>query len=311
VSVDRFTLALARILRPVVPSRARPQLFRAYAAVLFPTTTCAGRLARAVGNAIRRHRILASYGAYRRSPVASMRYLAAGIELGNFTYDIANEAELAQVVAAALNTELTTVARYLEELRQDERLRSELGAKIRGHGRGRAVHFGRRAGWYAAVRVVRPRTVVETGIHDGLGSSVLLRALERNASEGAEGRLMSFDILPTVGWLVPEHLRSQWDVFSGDSRELLPRTLERVEVDLFVHDSDHSYDHERFELEIVDSRASDGAVMITDNAHGGPAFAEFCAKRGIEPHVFIERPRRHFYPGAGMGITRVEKPKQQ
>jgi predicted O-methyltransferase YrrM len=260
-----------------------------------------------VVNAKRRNHILLSYGAYRRTPTAAIRYLATGTELSNFTYDISNEGELAQVVAAALDTDVRTVVQYLEELRQDEWLEGELGALLRDHGRRVRPIFGRRAGWYAAARVVRPRTAVETGVHDGLGSAVLLRALERNASEGAQGRLMSFDIVPAAGWLVPERLRSRWDLFVGDARKLLPHVLQHVEVDLFVHDSDHSYDHERFELKSVGVHASDGAVMITDNAQGGPAFEEFCVEQGAEPHVFIERPSRHFYPGAGLGITRVKR----
>jgi hypothetical protein len=37
--------------------------------------------------------------------------------------------------------------------------------------------------------------VVETAIQEGLGSAVLLRALERNAEEGSSGELISFDVM--------------------------------------------------------------------------------------------------------------------
>ena len=33
--------------------------------------------------------------------------------------------------------------------------------------------YGRRLGWYALVRALKPRTVVETGADKGLGSCVL------------------------------------------------------------------------------------------------------------------------------------------
>jgi hypothetical protein len=133
---------------------------------------------------------------------------------------------------------------------------------------------------------------------------VLLRALERNAAEGAEGRLVSLDVRPDVGWLVEPRLRARFELLVGDARELLPRAMSGREVDVFVHDSDHSYEHETFELETVAGSARDGAVLISDNAHAGRAFADFCERHGLEPHVFRERPVGHFYPGAGIGLTR-------
>src|ERR1051326_7722748 len=60
---------------------------------------------------------------------------------------------------------------------------------------------------YAAIRAFRPETVVETGVANGVSSSYILLALEKNK----QGTLHSIDIgtdkyLPpgkTVGWTVP------------------------------------------------------------------------------------------------------------
>src|SRR5579863_10306843 len=69
---------------------------------------------------------------------------------------------------------------------------------------------------YAAIRALRPEIVVETGVANGVSSSYILLALEKNQL----GSLHSIDIgaanyLPpgkTVGWTVPQFLRHRWDL---------------------------------------------------------------------------------------------------
>ncbi len=113
------------------------------------------------------------------------------------------------------------------------------------------LHLGRFRIWYAVVRLRAPRVVVETGVHDGLSSALILRALDRNE----RGELVSVD-LPSIdlpagapGWLVPEALRSRWSLRLGDARRLLPEVAERyARVDVFIHDSDHAREHREFEF---------------------------------------------------------------
>src|SRR5207302_11039577 len=106
------------------------------------------------------------------------------------------------------------------ELEDDADLRHSIERRLRKRGNhNRRVGYGRRLGWYAIARLVRPQLIVETGIHDGLGSTVLLRALQRNAEDGNDGRLLAFDIRPDVGWLVEDGLRDRYDVRIGDTRQ--------------------------------------------------------------------------------------------
>lgn len=252
----------------------------------------------------RKGRTLRAYGAFPRRPIASLRYLLFDREHDNFTYDISNHDELARFLADALGAPVEQALAYVLELEQDDQFRRTLENRLRSRpNRNRHARYGRRLGWYAAARIGKPRLIVETGVHDGLGSAVLLRALERNVAEGFPGRLVSFDIREEVGWLVDERLRELFELVIGDTRALLPRVLEMREVEMFIHDSDHSHEHETFEFETIAKFAQPGAILISDNAHAGTAFAEFCERRGIRHHFFRERPRRHFYPGAGIGLA--------
>lgn len=226
-------------------------------------------------------------------------------ELHNFTYELANRDELIAWLVARFAVEAAEVRRLIEELENDAELAASLSARLAARGRRRLrPGYGRRLGWYVMVRLSRPRLVVETGVHDGLGTAILGRALARNAAEGVPGRLLSFDVNPGCGWLVDPRLAGEYRLVIGDCRRTLPETLAGETVDLFIHDSLHTHAHETFELECVTRRAADGALLLSDNAHAVPALSDFCSRHGLDYSFFAEMPRDHFYPGAGIGLAR-------
>jgi predicted O-methyltransferase YrrM len=254
---------------------------------------------------VRRLRWLSKAASVRQvgAPLArNLGFVLADPEPANFTYELANEGELASWVAEVVGCEPATVSELFAEVRGD----AELAARLR---RATARHwlwtkpappFGKRLAWYAIVRVARPGLVIETGVHDGLGSLLLLRALERNAAGGVRGRLVSFDINPTAGWLVGEH--PDWELRIEAARDGLPSVLaDGTLVGLFVHDSLHTYENERGEFDLAVARLAPDGVLITDNAHGTRALADVCEVRGLRYSEFVERSRGHFYPGGAIG----------
>jgi hypothetical protein len=229
--------------------------------------------------------------------LANWRFVLTDPETANFTYELANEGELAAWVADVAGVLETEAAAIVAEPRADGELRARLRSATARHRLWSKPEppFGRRAGWYALVRLIRPELVVETGVHDGLGSLLLLRALERNGGGG----LVSFDINPTAGWLVGSDPR--WDFRLEPAIDGLAEVLRGGPgVGLFIHDSLHSYDNERAELELGAARLASNGVLITDNAHGTRALADVCRSHGLRYSEFVERPCGHFYPG---GVT--------
>lgn len=133
---------------------------------------------------------------------------------------------------------------------------------------------------YSAVRAFRPKVVVETGVANGVSSAYLLLALEKNGS----GTLYSIEVgdrsyLPPGrenGWIVPEFLRSKWVLRLGDSKDLLPKVLAETQpVDVFIHDSLHTYEHMRWEFRTAYPFLRSGGVLISDDALWNKAFPEF------------------------------------
>jgi predicted O-methyltransferase YrrM len=226
-------------------------------------------------------------------------------EPDNFTYPIANEDELGPWVATVARCEPQLAARLIAEPAADVVLRERLrnATTRRWLWTKRSPAFGKRLGWYALVRALRPALIIETGVHDGLGSMLLLRALEHNRADGHPGRLISFDVNPSAGRLVGSD--RLWDLRIQSSREGLPRVLEQAgEVGMFIYDGWHSYEDERRDLELAaDHLAADG-ILVSDDAQVTRALADVCAARGLDYFEFQEIPVRHFYPGAVLGAGR-------
>lgn len=133
---------------------------------------------------------------------------------------------------------------------------------------------------YAAIRAFTPDVVVETGVANGVSTSYILLALEKNG----RGKLHSIELgdpqyLPPgkqPGWMVPEWLKQNWDLRIGDSCALLPQLLsECAVIDVFIHDSLHTYDHMLWEFRAAYPRLRAGGLLISDDAAWNPAFSEF------------------------------------
>jgi hypothetical protein len=184
------------------------------------------------------------------------------------------------------------------ELATDHKLLAALDAAMTLR-RGRLVEW---QDWhpflYAAVRVCRPKVALETGVFDGLSSALILRAMERNA----RGELVSIDLpaqetivdatsrmlegaLPpgcTSGWIVPEYLRGRYRLYLGDSKNLLPSALELYQrVDIFLHDSLHTYQHQLFEYNTAWPYVVPSGLLLSDDIFWSAAFHRFCKKQRV------------------------------
>src|SRR3989442_13579623 len=179
-----------------------------------------------------------------RHPFRAFDFIFFDPEIENFTYDLANLDELAAFMGSVLGIEAKSAGAFIQELEQDSPFRAELNNILRTRlYKKHTALYGRRAGWYCAVRALRPQVVIETGVHDGLGSSVSLRGLERNRAEGADGRLIGIDLLTSSGWLVPSRFHDRFTLVIEDSDVALPRIAEQERVNIFFRDAAQDPEH--------------------------------------------------------------------
>lgn len=137
---------------------------------------------------------------------------------------------------------------------------------------------------YALVRLLRPETVVETGVADGTTSAYILQALEDNG----RGRLYSIDLpsarLPpgqAPGWIVDEPLRNRWTLRIGPSSDLLgPMLHELGAIDVFLHDSLHTYDNMLFEYRAAWPFLKTDGLFLSHDVGRNAAFFDFAREVG-------------------------------
>ncbi|HEX6708861.1 MAG TPA: class I SAM-dependent methyltransferase [Rubrobacter sp.] len=136
---------------------------------------------------------------------------------------------------------------------------------------------------YVLCRLIRPSIVIETGVAYGVSSAFVLRALEENG----QGTLHSVDLPPLRreyerywGIAVPDDLKGRWELHRGASARVLPRLLEeKGMVDLFLHDSLHTYRNMRREFDTVWSHLRNGGALLADDVERNRAFGELQRKR--------------------------------
>ena len=237
-----------------------------------------------------------------------IRWLFESNEVTNLTFNLVerNKLYLASTIAYLTHKPYEEVLGYINELDNDTGLKAHITQSIQEsderHFSDLNVRFGRRLGWYAFVRTLKPRVVVETGVDRGLGSCVLTAALLKNAEEdGSEGYYYGTEINPEAGYLLSGKYAKYGEVLYGDSIESL-RKLE-CEIDLFINDSDHSASYELREYETIQDKISDRAILLGDNSHYLDTLFQFSLKNNRRFLFFKEETTSHWYGGGGIGIS--------
>ncbi len=145
---------------------------------------------------------------------------------------------------------------------------------------------------YLLVRAARPRRVVETGVLYGASSAHILAALAQNGS----GELHSIELgrdprEPSHDHFVPGELRHHWRLILGDSRRELPLLLQqRAPIDMFYHDSLHTFDHMTWEFATALPHLTRSGILASDDVLNPPslagifrdgAFTAFCRENRV------------------------------
>ena len=209
-----------------------------------------------------------------RDPVGAARYI----------YILIREAAVNRTskICELLNVSPETVTKLFEELHKSN-LNTTIKTGIadrRGLPLGGMTTAGRGPVLYIICRLLKPKVVVETGVASGISSKYILYALHKNG----QGNLYSIDFpTPTdelpVGWLVPNGLRNRWHLILGKSSEKLPVLLNEIpKVDVFLHDSDHSYRNMMFEFRTVWPYIRKGGLLASDDINMNNSFFDFATE---------------------------------
>lgn len=234
-------------------------------------------------------------------------WLVRSKEITNYSYDLDenNLQYLSYLVSSITNVKLSTIVKYVEEIKSNEHLKQHIKKVICessfSYKSDLEMRLGRRIGWYLIARTLKPRVIVETGVDQGLGSCVLAAALMKNNEEGCPGVYYGTDINPNAGYLFTDEYSKCGKVIYGDSIESLSKLDKKI--DLFINDSDHSEKYEAMEYEAIKEKLSESSIILGDNSHISNKLLEFSISVNRQFVFFQERPVNHWYQGAGIGIS--------
>ena len=201
-------------------------------------------------------------------------------------------------------------ASLVRELEEDTTLHRDIEDAVRD------VPFFRRKKWhsmlefgfyrvlvYVLCRALRPAVYLETGVLHGLTTCFALAAVARNGF----GQVVSVDLpshfetgpanddgftdtLPPglgPGWLIHERYRPWWNLLLGRSRDVMPEFFRGTPtIDIFLHDSEHTYATMRDEFDLAWDRLSPSGVLLADNIDMNTSFFDFCNVHEKSPRVF-------------------------
>lgn len=144
---------------------------------------------------------------------------------------------------------------------------------------------------WCAVRHLRPKKAIETGVARGVTSRLILEAMSLNR----DGHLWSVDLPHPLrpelhnetASAVPSACRDRWTYVRGSSRGQLQPLVSRLgRVDMFVHDSLHTARNMRFELRTVWPAMDSGGLVLVDDVEN-QSFRDFVRESGGPPSTVM------------------------
>ena len=232
----------------------------------------------------------------------SIPWLFRSKEFANFTYDLtaANKEYLAWFVAEICCISVKEGHGYFHVPETNSQPDACIKTGLANHRRANELYgkafSSRRNGWNAIFRGKKPSVVVGTGTEKALGPLVLAEALLKNGL----GHLTTVDMETTSGLLIGKEYGGVIKRAIDDSLSAISR-LDRI--DLFIHDSDHSAEHEARDFDLLSTRLSYGGIVLSDNSHVTTELAEWSFRHSRRFIYFAEQPLNHWYPGAGIGVS--------
>ena len=84
----------------------------------------------------------------------------------------------------------------------------------------------------------------------------------------------------------PEDLRKRWNLNLGKSSDKLQETFDKLDdVDIFVHDSLHTYKNMMFEFECAKKNLNENGIIISDDVLDNDAFFYFSNRDSLDSHL--------------------------
>ena len=104
-----------------------------------------------------------------------------------------------------------------------------------------------------------------------------------------------------IGVVIPNNLRDRWELKIGTSEEILKKILTNFSsIDIFLHDSLHTYKNMYYEFETAWPFIKEGGFLLSDDITANNAFSDFYKAIEKEPIIMTQNQN----PPSYLGILR-------
>ena len=170
-----------------------------------------------------------------------------------------------------------TVSRFAAENRTSDFM-AEMTRRRDAHGSEGMMGLLDCATLYGLTRWQRPTVVVESGGFVGMSSAFILKAFVDEGLTTAKLYSIEWDADCEQGALVPDELQPQFVPLRGKVEDFVKRDQLPASIDMFLHDSSHSYRHMLWEFREFWGRLRDRGLLVSHDVNLNAAFPEFVAK---------------------------------
>ena len=258
--------------------------------------------------------IYTCYRLYRASSVSSQyvrkvfKSFLASKETHTFTYGLTpeNETYLINLTAEIVKKDIKTIEHYFNELKANQKIKETLEQYADKSPyrmkKDKRCEYGIKLSFYAIVRALKSKVVVENGMEVGFTSIVLCEAIRKNREEGFEGKFIGLDLNKDAGYYIKAATgyESFSEIMYGDAIESLKQLKD--EVDFYFSDGLRTYEYEKEEFACLENKLDSNAIVVTNKAKFSKALYEFSIHIKRRFSFFNEQPLNHWFEGSGIGI---------
>lgn len=228
-------------------------------------------------------------------------------EISTYTYRLnpLSRDYLIQTVALVTSESCPQIEQYFLEIENNHELHQKivnlLMASEDRYKKDLRCDFGSRIAWYAIIRALKLKIVVENGVEQGLTAVVLNEAILKNVSEGFEGRYIGIDINSAAGYLVRDAFSSGFSKLVVDDALNAINQLD-CEIDFYFSDGCRTAEYESREFDALRQKLSANSIVVSNKLRFSGELSKLARISGKRLVTFQEMPLDHWYDGSMIGI---------
>ena len=115
---------------------------------------------------------------------------------------------------------------------------------------------------YALIRLLKPKNVLELGVHHGASTCHIASALQKNRPTG---QVTSVDLAADAGHMIPASLTKRVALVNANGLDVLEAAPDNS-LDLIFEDMDHSFETGKAVAELVQAKLKSGGFLVVHDA---------------------------------------------